>query len=36
MWRTNQERARRAGVTLAAEDFARMVVDQNFAHLVQQ
>jgi hypothetical protein len=35
MWTTNQERARQANVTLAPEDFARMIVDQNFAHLIQ-
>jgi len=36
MWTTNQERARQSNVTLTAEDFARMIVDQNFAHLIQK
>jgi hypothetical protein len=36
MWTTNQERAAQAGVTLTAEDFARMIVDQNFAHLIEK
>ena len=36
MWATNQKRAAEAGVTLTAEDFARMIVDQNFAHLIQK
>ena len=36
MWSTNQERARQANVTLTAPDFARMIVDQNFAHLIQK
>jgi len=36
MWTTNQERARQASVTLTPEDFARMIVDQNFAHLIQK
>jgi hypothetical protein len=36
MWTTNQERAKQANVTLTPEDFARMIVDQNFAHLIQK
>ena len=36
MWKTNQQRAKQAGVTLTPLDFARMVVDQNFAHLIQK
>lgn len=35
MWATNQQRAQQAGVTLAPEEFARMVADQNFAHLIE-
>ncbi|MBL9189435.1 MAG: hypothetical protein JNK23_18275 [Opitutaceae bacterium] len=35
MWATNQKRAQQAGVTLAPEEFARMVADQNFAHLIE-
>lgn len=35
MWATNQQRAQQAGVTLTPEEFARMVVDQNFAHLIE-
>jgi hypothetical protein len=34
MWAANQERARQAGVTLSPEEFARMVADENFAHLI--
>jgi hypothetical protein len=34
MWTTNQQRASQAGVTFTALDFARMVVDQNFAHMI--
>jgi hypothetical protein len=34
MWTANQQRAQQAGVTLSPEDFARMVADQNFAHLI--
>jgi len=36
MWTTNQERARQANVTLTPEDFARMIVDQNFGHLIDR
>jgi hypothetical protein len=36
MWMTNQERARQAGVTPSAELFARAVVDENFAHLLDE
>ncbi len=35
MWAANQQRARQAGVTLAPEEFARMIADQNFAHLIE-
>lgn len=34
MWATNQQRAQQAGLTLSPEDFARMIADQNFAHLI--
>jgi hypothetical protein len=34
MWAANQQRAQQAGVTLSPEEFARMVADQNFAHLL--
>ena len=34
MWATNQQRAQQASVTLSPEEFARMVADQNFAHLL--
>jgi hypothetical protein len=34
MWATNQEIAKKADVSLSPEDFARMVADQNFAHLI--
>ncbi|MBX9601346.1 MAG: hypothetical protein K2X35_10085 [Bryobacteraceae bacterium] len=34
MWTHNQEVARQAGQPLSPEDFARMVVDQNFSSLV--
>jgi hypothetical protein len=34
MWTTNQKRAQLVNQSLSPEDFARMVVDQNFAHLV--
>jgi len=34
MWATNQQRAQQAGVTIAPEEFARMIADQNFAHLI--
>lgn len=36
MWASDQERAEREGITLAVEDFARMVVNQNFAHLIEE
>jgi len=36
MWTSDQERAQQEGKTLAIEDFARMVVDQNFAHLIEK
>jgi hypothetical protein len=35
MWATNQERARTANVVLLPEDFARMVVNENFVHLIE-
>lgn len=35
IWRSNQERAQQAGLTLTPEDFARMVTDENFAHLIE-
>lgn len=34
MWSDNQQRAQEAGTTLSAEDFARSIADQNFAHLL--
>jgi hypothetical protein len=34
MWASNQEKARRSGLTLEPEEFARMLADRNFAHLV--
>jgi hypothetical protein len=34
MWAKNQKIAKDAGVTLSPEDFARMVADTNFAHLI--
>ena len=30
MWKRNQERAREMGVSLSAEEFAKMVADANF------
>jgi hypothetical protein len=36
MWVTDQERAERDGITPTIEDFARMIVDQNFAHLIEE
>jgi hypothetical protein len=35
MWAENQRQAQQAGVTLSPEEFARMIADQNFAHLLQ-
>ena len=35
MWAVDQERAQQEGRILALADFARMVVDQNFAHLIE-
>jgi len=35
MWERNQSRARDAGVVLTPEEFARMIVDSNFAHLLR-
>lgn len=35
MWTTNQDRARQANAIFSPEDFARMVVDKNFAHLIE-
>jgi hypothetical protein len=34
MWTHNQDLARQANETLLPEDFARMVVDQNFSSLI--
>jgi hypothetical protein len=34
MWRTHQDLAWEARVNLVPGDFARIVVDQNFAHLI--
>jgi hypothetical protein len=34
MWTKNQTIAERAGVVLKPSDFARVVVDENFAHLL--
>ncbi|WP_395717824.1 hypothetical protein [Prosthecobacter sp.] len=34
MWAENQQQAQQAGVTLSPEEFARMIADQNFAHLL--
>jgi hypothetical protein len=34
MWARNQDLARQANETLLPEDFARMVVDQNFSSLI--
>ncbi|WP_050025306.1 hypothetical protein [Verrucomicrobium sp. BvORR034] len=34
MWATNQQLAQQAGVALTPEEFARMVADRNFAHLI--
>ena len=34
MWARNQDLARQANQTLAPEEFARMVVDQNFSSLI--
>ena len=34
MWVTEQGRAEQEGTTLTPEDFARRVVDENFAHLL--
>ena len=34
MWTKNQKIAARASTTLTPEDFARRVVDENFAHLI--
>jgi hypothetical protein len=36
LWTTNQECAKQVSATLTPEDFARMIVDQNFAHLIQK
>lgn len=35
MWASDQERAEREGARLSVEVFARMIVDQNLAHLVE-
>ncbi len=35
MWATNKERAKQANVILSPEEFARMVVDENFNHLIE-
>lgn len=34
MWAENQQRAQQSGVTLGPEEFARIIADQNFAHLL--
>jgi hypothetical protein len=34
MWAENQQHAQQAGVALSPEEFARMIADQNFAHLL--
>jgi hypothetical protein len=34
MWVRNQDRSRKANQTLVPEDFARIVVDQNFSALI--
>jgi hypothetical protein len=34
MWSRNQQIAQEQKVVLAGDEFARMVVDQNFAHLI--
>lgn len=34
MWKTNLDRAKQANASLTPEDFARMIVDENFAHLI--
>ena len=36
MWTKNQDIAHQAGVRLSPEEYARMVVDQNFAQLIDQ
>ncbi len=35
MWQRNQEIARRSKQALTPEDFARMIVDQNFSDLIE-
>lgn len=34
MWAENQQQAQQAGITLSPEEFARIIADQNFAHLL--
>lgn len=36
MWKKNQGTSRESGVTFPPEDFARMVADVNFAHLLDR
>lgn len=35
MWVSEQERAQQEGRTLAPKNFARAIVDENFAHLIE-
>ena len=35
MWATNQQRAKQSNVALSPEEFARMVVDENFSRLIE-